>query len=283
MLNQVELHEKILYPVVRVRTGKAGGSGTVIYSRASTKDPSTYQSFVLTCAHVITNAIKIKMEWDGLLKKEIRKEFMEQVQVEVFDYVYLSQVNSSNSYRADIIAYDKTVDLAVLKVDTPKPLPFTATLIPKEKLDSLKVFDASYTSGCSLGHDPIVNQGQITYLTERIDNKVYLMSNSASIFGNSGGALFSADTGEQIGVTARITSLQLGFGVDIITWMGFCVSPQEIYKFLDEQEIQFLYNPADTFEECMLRRERKQKSALKQPTTMVDEELNDEEPFAEAL
>ena len=31
-LNQDQLHEQILYPVVRVRCEKAGGSGVVIYS-----------------------------------------------------------------------------------------------------------------------------------------------------------------------------------------------------------------------------------------------------------
>ena len=32
MLSVDEIHEQILYPVVRVRSGNAGGSGVVIYS-----------------------------------------------------------------------------------------------------------------------------------------------------------------------------------------------------------------------------------------------------------
>ena len=88
------------------------------------------------------------------------------------------------------------------------------------------------------------------------------MSNCSSIFGNSGGALFLADTGEQIGITARISSIQLGFGVDIITWMGFSIAPSEIYKFIDEQELKFLYDPSDTFEAAIKRREKKQREAL---------------------
>ena len=33
MLNQDQLHEKILYPVTRVRAEKAGGSGVLVYSQ----------------------------------------------------------------------------------------------------------------------------------------------------------------------------------------------------------------------------------------------------------
>ena len=262
MLNLQELHNKVLYPVVRIRTAKTGGSGTVIYSKPLKGKPEEYESFVLTCAHVIDDAIDIRKAWDTLLKRNIDKEFTNQVQVEIFEYVYISKVNSSNAYRADIVAYDKVTDLAVLKLESPRPCPFVADIIPKDKIDTIKVFSDAYASGCSLGHEPICNQGQITYLTEKMDNRVYLMSNCSSIFGNSGGALFLASTGEQIGVTARITGIQLGFGLDIITWMGFSVSPQEIYKFFDEQELKFLYDPKDTYEEALKRREKKQHDAM---------------------
>jgi len=268
-----ELHEKILYPVVRVRTLKAGGSGTIIYSKPDKQNK--YESFVITCAHVIDDAISIKREWDSFLKRKIEKEFTEQVQVEIFDYVDLSKVNSSNAIRADIIAYDKLVDIAILKLDSPKPCPYIAKLIDKDKIDSPRLFMDAYASGCSLGHDPICNQGQITYLNEKIENKQYLMSNCSSIFGNSGGALFLADTGEQVGITARISSIQLGFGFDIITWMGFSIAPQEIYKFIDEQELKFLYDTTDTYGAAMKRREKKQKEALL--ARRIEEESGEEE------
>ena len=272
-MNLQELHEKILYPVVRVRTQKAGGSGTIIYSNPDKQ--GKYESFVMTCAHVVDDAISVKKEWDSFLKKKIEKEFTQQVQVEIFDYVDLSRVNSSNALRADIIAYDKLVDIAVLKLDSPKSCPHIAKLIDKNDVSSIKLFTDAYASGCSLGHDPICNQGQITYVNEKIDNKQYLMSNCSSIFGNSGGALFLAETGEQIGITARISAIQLGFGVDIITWMGFSIAPYEIYKFIDEQELKFLYDSSDTFEAAMKRREKKQKETL--VTRKMEEESDEPE------
>jgi len=274
MLDQKQLHERILYPVVRVRTEKAGGSGTIIYSKLNPINPDEYQTFVMTCNHVIGDAITYKKEFHPVLKKDVKTEILAQVAVQVFDYVYLSKINSSNSYKADIIAYDPPSDIAILKLESPKIQPYVANLITREKSKDVKLFTPAYSSGCSLGHDPIFNTGQITYLSEIIDNKTYWMSNCSSIFGNSGGALFLAETGEQVGITARITSIQLGFGADIITWMGFSVSPKTIYDFFDAQELQFLYDPKDTYEKSQTRRKKKAKEAM---FGKIKEELEEEE------
>ena len=262
MMNIEELHQRILYPVVRVRTQKAGGSGTVIYSKPNPENKEEYQTFIMTCSHVIDDAITYKKEFHPVLKKDIKQEVLEKVNVELFDYVYLSRINSSNIHRADIVAYDKTHDIAVLLLESPKPFPFVAQIIPKDKIKDVKLFTPAFSSGCSLGHDPIFNDGRITYLSEIIDNKLYWMTNCSSIFGNSGGAIFLAETGEQVGITARISAIQLGFGVDIITWMGFSVAPQRFYEFFDEQELKFLYDPTDTYAKAVERRTKKAKEAL---------------------
>ncbi len=138
-MNIEELHKKILYPVVRIRTEKAGGSGSVIYSKPNPKNPEEYQSFVMTCEHVINDAIIVKeKEWDSSAKKKIDKEYLSQVIVELFDYVYLSKVNSANAIKADIVAYDKEHDIAILKLDSPKKVENVATIIPKEKIKDNK-------------------------------------------------------------------------------------------------------------------------------------------------
>jgi len=50
-------HLEMLYPCVRVRTDKAGGSGTVVYSKAD--KAGVYHSYVLTCEHVVDDLIKV--------------------------------------------------------------------------------------------------------------------------------------------------------------------------------------------------------------------------------
>jgi len=261
-VNQQEKHEKILYPVVRCRTDKAGGSGTIIYSKENPDKIGEYLNFILTNHHVIEDAIQIKQEFDSMIKREVKKEFTQKVRVDIFDYVNMSEMNSANTHTADIVAYDKSHDIALLKLDTPKKLKYTATMFSRDKISNIKLFDQIYSCGASLLHDPFANKGEITYLNEDIDNKNYWMSNSNMIFGNSGGAVFLDETGEFIGIPARVTSTQLGFGFDIITWMGFFIPISRIYDFFDEQELKFIYNENITYQECMEKRKVHQKKSL---------------------
>uniref|UniRef100_A0A6H1Z9A9 Putative trypsin-like peptidase domain containing protein n=2 Tax=viral metagenome TaxID=1070528 RepID=A0A6H1Z9A9_9ZZZZ len=255
-------HETFLYPVVRVFSSSAAGSGTIIYSEPDPKNEGEYLTFVLTNHHVIESLIKYKKEWDSLLKKDIDKEFKDKAKVEHFQYVRTSTVDSSNRFDADIIAYDKNQDLAILKIDSPRKFETIAKLIPKDKIKDLRLFMEVVVSGCSLAHEPFCNFGQLTYLKEIIDQRKYVMVNCSSIFGNSGGALFLGDTGELIGVPSRITGIQVGFGVDIITWMGFSAHPERLYEFMEDQELKFLYDSEDNYYKAMDRRKNKKKEAL---------------------
>ena len=59
-MNQQELHEKVLYPVTRVKAGKAGGSGVLVYSKEDSENAGKFINIVLTCQHVIDGAISVK-------------------------------------------------------------------------------------------------------------------------------------------------------------------------------------------------------------------------------
>ncbi len=260
MLTLQEFHERCIYPAVRIKTQKAGGSGTVIFSKENKS--GEYDTFILTNHHVIDDAITTKEDWDSLLKRKMKKEFLEYVSIELFDYVNVSTVNSANTHRGEIIAYDQYHDLGVLKLISPKKSPFVAQLIKKETIKDIYIDTPIACIGCSLLHDPVVSHGKVTYLQEVIDNRMYLMSSANSIFGNSGGSLYLEDTGELIGVPSRITAIQLGYGVDILTWMSFSCHPKRLYEFFEEQELKFLYDSSDTYEEALKRREKKKKSVL---------------------
>ena len=257
-MNQTELHKQVLYPVTRVKAGKAGGSGVLVYSEPDPKDETKYINIILTCQHVVDGSISVKDEWDSLLKREIKKDIMEEVSVEIFDYDG-SKISSANSSQAEIIAYDKNHDLAAVKLHNTRPLDHIAKLYPKDKIDDLSLFDEVWTSGCSLLHDPFANKGELTYLREIIEQKSYLMYNAPSIFGNSGGGLFSS-CGCLLGLCSRITNIQLGFGIDIMTWMGFSTHPDRIYEFLEHHELQFIYDGSDYYDAKKRRKERQRKS-----------------------
>ena len=257
-MNQKDLHDKVLYPVTRVKTGKAGGSGVLVYSEPDPNDETKYVNIVLTCQHVIDSAISVKDEWDSLLKREIKKDIMEEISVEIFDYDG-SKISSANSSQAEIIAYDKGHDLAAVKLHNSRPMDYVATIYPKDELDQLQLFDEVWTSGCSLLHDPFSNKGELTYLREMIDQKSYIMYNAPSIFGNSGGGVFHGN-GTLLGLCSRITNIQLGFGIDVMTWMGFGTHPSRLYEFFEHHELQFIYDGTDYHDAQERRKERQRKS-----------------------
>jgi len=261
-MDGLEKHEKFLYPIVRVSGEKGTGSGTIIYNKPDPENKGDYETFVLTNHHVIASCISLKEDWNSLVKRKVETEKIEKATVEMFEYVWDSTVDGSNSRKADIIAYCPDHDLAVLKLNTPKKFDYVAPLLPEDKIKDLRLFQDIVVSGCSMAHDPFCNYGQLTFLDEIIERKKYFMANAGSYFGNSGGALFLMDTAELIGVPSRLTGLQLGFGVDMVLFMGFSAHIERIYEFIKEQEILFLIDPEDTFEKAMKRRENKEKEAL---------------------
>jgi len=265
------IHYKVLYPTVRVRTEKSGGSGVIIYShpKPSPKDkvrPKTgkrYETYVITCHHVIEDAIQFIKKWSSIAKREITVEDRQEVHVEVFEYEELSRCVGGTTYTAEIVAWDKTLDLAVLKLKTSKRFPYVAELYPKGKSDSIKLGTPMIACGCSLGHEPIFTFGNLVSKHDRIENQEYWMSTANVIFGNSGGAVFLLPSLQYIGNTARVTGIQMGFGVDIITWMGFFVPIDSIYKFFDDNFLEFLYNEKTTSYICEQRRKKKEEEEEK--------------------
>lgn len=252
-----EIHRKVLYPVVRVRTEKAGGSGLIIYSKPTPENPEIFETYVITCHHVVEDAIQFVTQWSSIAQRNLTVEDRQLVQVEIFKYEKLSRCIGSTTLQAEIVAWDKNFDVAVLKIRTEDEFKHVAKLYPKDKEDDIKLGRPLVTCGCSLGHEPIFTLGNLVAKHDMIENKEYWMSTANSIFGNSGGAIFLADTYEYVGITARITAIQLGFGVDIITWMGFMIPITNIYAFLDDEFLQFLYDPAYTSTQCAEMRKAK--------------------------
>lgn len=250
----------MLYPCVRVRSGKAGGSGTVIYSN---KDKSgIYRTYVITCEHVVDDLIKIEKKWDPVLKKDRRMEVLGKASVELFYYEHLSRCKgSSGQHRANIVAYDKDGDIALLEVEREEtPIDYVAHVYPKDEVKQIHVLDQLYCVGAAMGHEPIVTNGVLSFMDEIIDNKEYWMSTAQSIFGNSGGSVFRHDENREqyefLGMPARITVAMYGFSADAITHMGFFVPITRIYEFLDRNHYDFIYDKSKTYEQCKEERER---------------------------
>ena len=256
-------HEQMFYPTVRVRTKKAGGSGTVVYSEKYKEEVYTY---VITNHHVIADSVSIQKKWDPVLKRKVDKEKLDTVYVEFFRYNNYSHTVGSFAVEADIVAYSEVEggqDWALLRVrDKENKADWVANMFPLEDIENVHIFDESYAVGASLGHPPVASDGMITYMDDEIDSYKYWMSSAPTIFGNSGGAVYRWSTGrkqyEYIGIPSRISIQPMGFSADAITHMGYFIPIDRVYKLLEENDYQFIYDSSKSIEDCNKARKEKQ-------------------------
>ena len=260
----IQKHEQMFYPTVRVRTKKAGGSGTVVYSKEHKGEVYTY---VITNHHVIADSVKIEKKWDSVLKRKTDKEKLDTVFVEFFRYNNYSHTVGSFAVEADIVAYSEVEggqDWALLRVrDKENTADWVANMFPLDDIDNVHIFDQSYAVGASLGHPPVASEGMITYMDDEIDSYKYWMSSAPTIFGNSGGAVYRWSDNrkryEYIGIPSRISIQPMGFSADAITHMGYFIPIERVYKLLEENDYQFIYDDKISIDDCNKARDKKQK------------------------
>jgi S1-C subfamily serine protease len=277
-----EKHEKLLYPATRVRTEKAGGSGTVIYSEAVPDNGDVHETYVLTNHHVIESCIVVGKRWSGLLKREVMGDILSECDVEFFDFEYESWEGGSRKLKAQIMAYDKEMDLGLLRLKTSKPIEYVARLFPKDQhREKLRRWQEVVAVGCGMGHPPIHTTGHLNGFDDIIDNYPYILSSAPTIFGNSGGSLYVMpdggliDDAYLIGVPSRIAVAILGFGADAITHMSYAIPVWSIYQFLDDQIFDFIYRDDRNSKECA--EERKAKRERDEKLMAVDMTRNGED------
>ena len=259
----IQKHEQMFYPTVRVRTKKAGGSGTVVYSEKYNDEVYTY---VITNHHVVADSVKVEKKWDSVLKRKVDKEILDTVFVEFFRYNNYSHTVGSFAVEADIVAYsevDGGQDWALLRVrDKENKADWVANMFQLKELENIHIFDKVYAVGASLGHPPVASDGHISYMDDEIDHYKYWMSSAPTIFGNSGGAVYRwNDDGKQyeyIGIPSRISIQPMGFSADAITHMGYFIPIDRVYNLLEENDYQFIYDDKVSIEDCEKARKEKQ-------------------------
>ena len=255
------LHEKLLYPVVRVRSGRTGGSGTVIYSE-DRHEKGSFRTYVLTNHHVISSAISVKEQWNNLTEEWETSEYNSLVDVEQFSW-HKGRIIDRRVVTAAVVAYSDADDIALLELRTgadfyPLQIHSVAKIATSEEASTLRVFQKIYAVGCSLGHDPVHSTGDITDLSDLISGKVYTMGSAPIIFGNSGGAVFANIGGKfrHIGMPSLVA---VSYGA--VTHMNWFVPQSRIEEFFQVHKLAFFFDDAKTPEECFeARAEARSKS-----------------------
>ena len=264
----IQKHEQMFYPTVRVRTKKAGGSGTVVYSEKYNDEVYTY---VITNHHVISDSVHIEKKWDPVLKRKVDKEILDTTYVEFFRYNNYSHTVGSFAVEADIVAYsevDGGQDWALLRVrDKENKADWVANMFPLNDIENVHIFDDCYAVGASLGHPPVASNGMITYMDDEIEHYKYWMSSAPTIFGNSGGAVYrwsgNRKQYEYIGIPSRISIQPMGFSADAITHMGYFIPIDRVYQLLEDNDYQFIYDNSISIGDCEKARKEKQKPTKK--------------------
>ena len=236
-------HKELLLPVVRVRAGNAGGSGTILYS--ADDGSGGFSTYVLTNFHVVANLVKVEEKWSTLLKRNVKTDVMGIPEVQQFTYRYASRTVGANSIEADIVAYDKDEDLALLHLRGDSKC-VTAKMLPVGEEINLKLSAPVFAVGAGLGEPPVITGGMLAQFGREIEGREFWLNSAPSIYGNSGGALFLADTHEFIGVPSRIAVTMSGFSAAPITHLSYAIPITRVYKFLVDQYFDFVFEPGHT-------------------------------------
>ena len=256
-----KIERDLLLPNTRVRSGDTGGSGTVLYS--SPNVDGGHSTYVLTNHHVVENNIEVQKKWSPLLKRKVDMDVLGTVDVHFFKWLYSSRAVGATEISADIMTYDVEEDLALLKIRDEDPVA-VAKMFPKDKEKELRLGLPLLAIGAGMGEAPVITQGILSQFGREIDNREFWLSTAPTIFGNSGGAIYLADTQEFLGVPARLAVYGSFFGTDAITHLSYFIPITRVYKFLEAQMFRFVYDTEFTEEgEAQAREEARKKEERK--------------------
>jgi S1-C subfamily serine protease len=208
-----------------------GCSGTLI---------SLEERLILTNYHCIEGLISYtereETDASGYVKK-VRLRKLAEVAVEQHGYDGFARI-STQSYVAEIVADDKKIDLAILRIKSPLRHQIASTLLP----DGMNVVrgERVYVVGNPAGNDATVVEGIVSNLNRTFqlpwtgNERVAMIQFSGGIYGgNSGGALYNS-SGYLIGVPAA--------GHTAATFIGLAIPISTVKKFMLDNCLGHVYN-----------------------------------------
>jgi S1-C subfamily serine protease len=223
-----------------------GCSGTLI---------SVEERLVLTNHHCVDRLIsfveKEESDANGYSKK-VRVRKYEEVVIAQHGYDGFARISTS-SYIAEILAEDKKVDLAILRIKSPIPHQIASRLLP----DSMKIVrgERVYIVGNPAGNDATLVEGIVSNLNRTFqlpwtgDERVAMIQFSGGIYGgNSGGALYNS-SGFLIGVPAA--------NHRDATFIGLAIPISTVKRFMLDNCLGHVYSSELTSQSSNCRRERR--------------------------
>jgi S1-C subfamily serine protease len=213
-------YRELMSPTVRVNARHEVGSGSILWSQGVGGKKS--RTFILTAWHIVQENV----DEDG-----------RPVPLEIDFY------NGGSLQRTEpgrIVARDETLDLALIEVRGYTVYEQKARLPRREDLDRIGIFSKVYAIGCPLGYSPLPTSGELTSKDKELDGNTYWMINAPTIFGNSGGGIYHAESRTLIGVLSRISAYKNMIDV-AVPHMGLVTPMNQVYDWLDKTRFGFVY------------------------------------------
>ena len=216
----------LLGPTVQLMGEETVGSGVLLASE-QVEGTADFTTYVITAWHVIRD---IQAAPDSI-----------HTPVPVTIY---SRTGDIRTETAQLLKYDSTLDIALLRLNSSRPVDCGAKLAPRERLNDVSIFEQIYAVGCPLGNDPIPTFGEIADTHHAVDGQHYWMISAPTYIGNSGGGVFDAETHELLGIFTKIYTHGT-LRPTVVPHMGLATPLPAIYDWLDQVGYAKL-EPTDT-------------------------------------
>jgi len=203
---------ELVGPVVQLAGDTSVGSGVLL--RSEPRAEGGYRTRLLTAWHVVRD-----IQGDP-------PDLKLPVPVRIYH-----ENGTTRMEQAKLLVHDPKLDAALLELETPDALEFSARLAPRSRLDGTRIFDGIVAVGCPLGNDPIPTRGEIATCQHEVDGERYWMINAPTYIGNSGGGIFDAETHELMGIFSKIYT-HGSLRPTIVPHMGLVTPLTKIYDWL---------------------------------------------------
>ena len=142
----------------------------------------------------------------------------------------LKIVYKNKELEADLIASDKKLDLALLKVNVKNKSYISVSSKKPEKLQD--IIASGYPGGKHLSDDLKFTSGIVSSLKGANDNSAHIQTDLALNHGNSGGPIVDKETGELVAVAVS------GLSKDSTEGINFGIKASQVKDFLESNHIK---------------------------------------------
>lgn len=214
-VDPVSLWGELVGPVVQLSGDTSVGSGVLVESRPRGGAEGGYVTYLLTAWHVVRD-----------IQGDLSNREMP-VPVTMYDADGPPRLET-----ASLIDFDATLDVALLTLDTDERVEFGTQLADPDLLESVRTFHGVIAVGCPLGNDPIPTRGEVSSPRHDVDGETYWMINAPTYIGNSGGAIFDAETHSLLGIFSKIYT-HGSLRPTVVPHMGLVTPLGSVYPWLE--------------------------------------------------